>query len=235
MACSSIWESALEDDVQGTVRKLILTGDRKEFEAVTAQLGLSPTQPEELAASFEDRIKELEKAYAHLPPATRQQLIETMRDAFRNGDDESDGWGDDEFTEGAVCEDLLPSLESTELATSRLFFDSLWEYEQIALQVDGKRRTYADAISAELGQQPVTLDEAFGISLENLFESDGGEIWDSPILYQLGEAIVLWPLAERTYFLAHQQEDKELPISIVFGRFGNQDHARLGKHLRSLK
>lgn len=129
---------------------------------------------------------------------------------------------------------FLSSLVATLLAESHMFFDAPYadiSHEDRQNAVHARFSTIAELVSKTLSQPAQTLGEPFGISTDALIASDAF-LFDSPVGYTLGEHVMLWPTPTGTWFLGAQQEDKELPVIIIFGHFNSDDHATLGAHLK---
>ncbi|MGH1421669.1 MAG: hypothetical protein ACRBEQ_07615 [Hyphomonas sp.] len=144
-----------------------------------------------------------------------------------------DDW-DEEPEDDSESDAFMPSLVATLLAESHMFFDAPYadiSYEDRQAAVHTRFNDIARCVTETLAQPAQTLGEPFDISTDALIANDAF-LFDSPVGYTLGEHVLLWPTPTGTWFLGAQQEDKELPVIIIFGHFNSDDHAKLGAHLK---
>ncbi len=144
-----------------------------------------------------------------------------------------DDW-DEEPEDDTAGDAFMPSLVATLLAESHMFFDAPYAdiaHEDRQAAVHTRFNAIAELVTKTLSQSAQTLSQPFGVSTDALIANDTF-LFDSPVGYTLGEHVMLWPTPTGTWFLGAQQEDKELPVIIIFGHFNSDDHAKLGAHLK---
>lgn len=185
----------------------------------------------ESTATSEISVEEtIEDTHAAIDALEASDEVKANLKAELNAQDDWDDAPEDEDNDGG----FLPSLVATLLAESHMFFDAPYadiSHEDRQDAVHARFSTIAELVSKTLSQPAQTLGEPFGISTDALIASDAF-LFDSPVGYTLGEHVMLWPTPTGTWFLGAQQEDKELPVIIIFGHFNSDDHATLGAHLK---
>lgn len=185
----------------------------------------------ESTATSEISVEEtIEDTHAAIDALEASDEVKANLKAELNAQDDWDDAPEGDDSDGG----FLPSLVATLLAESHMFFDAPYadiSHEDRQNAVHARFSTIAELVSKTLSQPAQTLGEPFGISTDALIASDAF-LFDSPVGYTLGEHVMLWPTPTGTWFLGAQQEDKELPVIIIFGHFNSDDHATLGAHLK---
>lgn len=130
---------------------------------------------------------------------------------------------------------LLPSVQAQIVATSQQFFEEPWvniDYADREAESTRLFSVYCQAISDRLSDEGVDMDQLFKIDRATVYD-DFPDIWDSPVVYELGESVHLWRKTDWVWYLSIFQEDKELPIEMHFGCFTHQDMETLTQHMRA--
>lgn len=222
----NIWNFQLPDHGKAIIEAAIKATDLDDLKAIFEQAGSTGTTEHDDADLIADARARI--AGLNLPEEVKAGLLAQI--------DDTEDWNDDDDWDGEDLDDVsfLLSLISTPLAESHMFFDDPYaslDYDVRNEAIDSQFSAYETIISGELGQNARSLSEAFSLSAEKLLDNDE-YIFESPVGYTLGERVALWPTTNGTWFLGAQQEDKELPIFIIFGKFDSADHAALGAHLK---